>query len=76
MLLESQEDQLIRSAARRLKGRERRLFIAEVTVELCDGNVRLSESRFGWGRETASKGLEELREDVLIVSSSVYPDGA
>jgi len=66
MLLESQEDQLIRSAARRLKGRERRLFIAEVTVELCDGNVRLSESRFGWGRETASKGLEELREDVLI----------
>lgn len=66
MLLESQEDQLIRSAARRLKGRERRLFIAEVTVELCEGNARLSESRFGWGRETASKGLEELREDVLI----------
>lgn len=66
MLLESQEDQLIRSAARRLKGRERRLFIAEVTVELCAGNVRLSESRFGWGRETASKGLQELREDVVI----------
>jgi len=66
MLLDSQEDQLIRSAARRLKGRDRRLFIAEVTVELCDGNVRLSETRFGWGRETARKGLEELREDVVI----------
>jgi len=66
MLFESQEDQLIRSAARRLKGRERRLYIAEVTIELCDGNARLSESRFGWGRETASKGIEELRGDVVV----------
>jgi hypothetical protein len=66
MLFESQEDQLIRSAARRLKGRERRLFIAEVTVELCDGSARLSEGRFGWGRETASKGMQELRKGVVI----------
>ena len=56
MLFESPEDELIRSAARRLKGRERRLFIAEVTIELCEGSARLSEARFGWGRETASKG--------------------
>jgi hypothetical protein len=53
MLFESPEDELIRSAARRLKGRERRLFIAEVTIELCEGSERLSEARFGWGRETA-----------------------
>jgi hypothetical protein len=66
MLFDSQEDQLIRSAARRLKGRERRLFIAEVTVELCDGSARVSEGRFGWGRETACKGMQELREGVVI----------
>ena len=66
MLFESQEDQLIRSAARRLKGRERRLFIAEVTIELCDGSARVSEDRFGWGRQTASKGMQELREGVVI----------
>jgi len=66
MLFQSQEDQLIRSAARRLKGRQRRLFIAEVTVELCDGSARVSEDRFGWGRETASKGMQELREGVII----------
>ena len=66
MLFESQEDQLIRSAARRLKGRERRLFIAEVTIELCDGSARVSEDRFGWGRETASKGMHELREGAVI----------
>ena len=61
-----EHDKLIRSAARRLKGHDRRLFIAEVTIELCDGNVRLSESRFGWGRETANKGLLELREGVVL----------
>jgi len=66
MLFDSQEDELIRSAARRLKGRERRLFIAEVTVELCDGSARVSEGRFGWGRETASKGMQELREGAVI----------
>ena len=75
MLFESQEDQLIRSAARRLKGRERRLFIAEVTIELCDGSARVSEDRFGWGRETASKGMQERghparprRHGLLVVS--------
>lgn len=66
MLSQSQEDRLIRSAARRLKGHERRLFIAEVTLELCDGNARLSETRFGWGRATANKGMEELQEDVFL----------
>jgi hypothetical protein len=66
MLLQSQEDQLIRSAARRLKGHQRRLFIAEVTIELCDGNARFSETRFGWGRETANKGMQELRKDVPL----------
>lgn len=51
---------LICSAARRLKGHQRRLFIAEVTLALCDGNARDSEEDFGWGRETARKGLLEL----------------
>jgi len=66
MLFESQEDQLIRSPARRLKGRERRLFITEVTVEPCDGSARLSEGRFGWCRETANKGMQRLHEGVII----------
>jgi len=67
MLSESiAHDKLIRSAALRLTGRDRRLFIAEVTIELCEGHARLSESWFGWGRETANKGMQELREGVLL----------
>ncbi len=43
---------LLRSAARRLTGHERRLFIAEVTTTLCGGSPRRSERLFGWGTAT------------------------
>src|SRR3954462_7564157 len=52
-------DALIRSGARRLTGYQRRSFQAEVAVELCSGNARQAERRFGWGRETVEKGLRE-----------------
>jgi hypothetical protein len=54
-------DALIRSAARRLTGFQRRAFEAEVAVELCGGNARQAERRFGWGREAVEKGLHERR---------------
>ena len=54
-------DALIRSGARRLTGYQRRAFQAEVAIELCDGNPRQAERRFGWGRETVEKGLHEHR---------------
>jgi Rhodopirellula transposase DDE domain len=54
-------DALIRSGARRLTGYQRRLFQAEVALELCGGSPRLAERRFGWGRDTVEKGLHELR---------------
>jgi hypothetical protein len=50
---------LIRSAARRLTGHERRSFVAEVTQVLCADNPRESERLFGWGRETAALGIHE-----------------
>jgi len=55
-------DALIRSGARRLTGYQRRLFQAEVATELCGGNARQAERRFGWGRDTVETGLHELRQ--------------
>ena len=55
---------LLRQGANRLRGYERRLFMAEVTLKLWDGNPRIAERRFGWGRETVAKGLHELRQGV------------
>ena len=60
-------EKLIRSAARRLKGHQRRLFLAEVATELCDGNPRQAERRFGWGRGTVNKGLQEARQAIRCV---------
>jgi hypothetical protein len=57
-------DALIRSGARRLTGHQRRLFQAEVATELCDGNPRQAERRFGWGRDTVATGLHELRHGI------------
>jgi hypothetical protein len=54
-------DALIRSGARRLTGYQRRAFQAEVAIELCDGNPRQAERRFGWGREAVQTGLHERR---------------
>jgi hypothetical protein len=57
-------DGLLRSGARRLTGYQRRLFLAEVATELCDGSPRKAERRFGWGRETVDKGLHEARQGI------------
>jgi hypothetical protein len=58
---------LIRSAARRLKGHQRRLFQAEVASQLCAGNPRQAERRFGWGPDTVNKGLHEASQGIRCV---------
>jgi hypothetical protein len=62
-------ESLLRQGANRLKGHERRLFMAEVTLKLWDGNPRIAERRFGWGRETVAKGLHELRKGVRCLEN-------
>lgn len=60
---------LLQSAANRLTGHQRRLFLAEVALELCDGHTRQAERRFGWGRDTIDKGLHELRQGIRCVEN-------
>ncbi len=62
-------ESLLRQGANRLKGHERRLFMAEVALVLCDGNGRKAERRFGWGRETVDKGLHELQQGVRCLEN-------
>jgi hypothetical protein len=62
-------DRLLRLGVDRLKGHERRLFMAEVTLELCGGNARHAEQRFGWGRYTVQKGLHELQQGVRCLEN-------
>jgi Rhodopirellula transposase DDE domain len=62
-------DALIRSAARRLTGYQRRLFQAEVALELCGGCARHAERRFGWGRDTVEKGLHEAQHGLRCLEN-------
>jgi Rhodopirellula transposase DDE domain len=62
-------ESLLQQGANRLQGHERRLFMAEVTLKLCDGNTRKAERRFGWGRETVAKGLHELQQGVRCLEN-------
>ena len=64
-------DALICSGAGRLTGYQRRLFMAEVAMELCEGSARQAERRFGWGRETVLKGLHEARQGMRCLENFV-----
>ena len=62
-------DALLQRGAQRLTGHQRRLFLAEVTIERCGGNARQAERRFGWGRETIDKGLHELHQGIRCLEN-------
>jgi hypothetical protein len=64
-----QYDRLIRSAAQRLKGHQRRLFQAEVARVLCGGSPRAAERRFGWGRQAVHTGLHEAASGLRCVEN-------
>ena len=64
-----QYDSLIRSAAERLKGHERRLFQAEVANTLCAGSARTAERRLGWGRYCVVTGLHEAGSGLRCVEN-------
>ena len=65
----AQYDALIRSGARRLTGDQRRLFQAEVATALCGGCARHAERRFGWGRDSVEKGLQELKSGLRCLEN-------
>ena len=55
----------IQLAASKMHGAERRAFQAEMSLKYCEGNVRLTETIFGWGRETVTVGLAEKRTGLI-----------
>jgi transposase len=65
----SPSDALLRRGAQRLKGHQRRLFLAEVTRDLCGGSARRAEERFGWGRQTITKGMHELQSGIRCLEN-------
>jgi hypothetical protein len=50
-----------------MSGPERRAFQAAMTLKYCQGNARLAERVFGWGRDTVQLGLNEQRTGVICL---------
>lgn len=67
-------DELLKSAARNLKGSARRRFLSEVCDELCCGNARQAENRFGWGRSTIEKGKAECESPAVAPAPKSISD--
>jgi transposase len=53
--------------AKKLKGSDRRQFMAEVVKGLGIGGQTLAEKELGWNRRTIRKGMQELESGVAIV---------
>jgi hypothetical protein len=59
----------IQSAARKLRGFQRRQFQAEMAIKYCRSNPRRAERIFGWGRDAVNTGLNELRTGIRCVEN-------
>jgi hypothetical protein len=77
----------IRLASSKLHGIDRRAFQAEMSLKHCQGNARLTENVFGWGRNTVETGLGEKRTGIICMGAQSgfggnkrweerYPDAA
>jgi hypothetical protein len=62
-------EELIRKAARLLKGHARRLFQAQVADALCHGSPRGAERRFGFDRNAVATGQHEATTGIRCVEN-------
>lgn len=65
----------LRLAGSKMSGATRRSFQAEMTVKYCDGNARLAERVFGWGRANVEVGLAERRSGLVCVGAQASYSG-
>ncbi len=66
MEISTQLKSIYKQTAAALRGRERRLFMAQVVKMLGAGGQRYAEKELGWNRGTIRKGLFELNHGVRI----------
>lgn len=65
----------IKLAAKKMTGHTRRKFQAEMAQKYCNGNARRSEDLFGWGRETVTLGLNEVRSGIECIAALAGRNG-
>ncbi len=66
----------IRLASSLMTGAKRRAFQAEMALKYCKGSARLSETVFGWKRQTVALGLAEKRSGLTCVGAQSFLSGS
>lgn len=66
----------LRLAASKMRGAERRNFQAQMALKYCNGNARLTETIFGWGRNNVELGLAEKRTGIICAGAQSAFGGA
>jgi Rhodopirellula transposase DDE domain len=60
---------LLQETAERLKGHERRRFMAQTVAELGVGGQRLAARELGWHRDLIRKGQREVKSGMICVDA-------
>jgi hypothetical protein len=60
---------LLKETAKRLKGHQRRRFMAKTVEELGIGGQRLAQRELGWGRDLIRKGRKEVESGMVCVDA-------
>ena len=62
---------LLKDAAAKLSGPDKRNFMAKATLGLFDGSSRKAETDMGWNRQSVEVGLHELHKGIICMDN--YP---
>lgn len=60
---------LLKDAAAKLTGPDKRNFMAKTALTFFDGSARKAETCMGWNRQTIELGLHELRTDIICMDN-------
>jgi len=69
MVLTDELKTLFRDIANKLKGHERRIFMAQVVKLLGKGGQRCTERQLNWNRGTIRKGMHELESSIVCMDA-------
>ncbi len=67
--MDSEKKVLIKEATKRLKGYDKREYIAKISLDYFQGNARKTEREMGWGRECIQKGLKEKETGIRCIDN-------
>ncbi|MCI5144012.1 MAG: hypothetical protein D3923_00455 [Candidatus Electrothrix sp. AR3] len=68
-IMDAEKKNLIKDAVKRLKGYQKREYIAQISLDYFQGNARKTEREMGWGRVCIQKGIKEKETGIRCIDN-------